>query len=52
VGGRADEENRCHVQVRTTAGATEEHLIGRFVRVGNALRLIEPASGPFAIAAT
>lgn len=52
VGGRADEENRCHVQVRTTAGATEEHLIGRFVRVGNALRLIEPASGPFAIAAS
>lgn len=52
VGGRADAENSCYVQVRTTAGATEEHLIGRFVRVGNALRLIEPASGPFAIAAS
>ncbi len=51
VGGRADAENRCYVLVRTAEGTTEEHYVGRFVRVGNALRLIEAASGPFAIAA-
>lgn len=51
AGGRADADGRCFLTVRTAAGATQEHAIGRFVKVGTALRLLEPPSGTFAIAA-
>lgn len=50
-GGRADADDRCYLVIRTGTGNMEEHLIGRFVKVGTALRLVEPPSGPFAISA-
>lgn len=51
AGGRADNTDRCFLIVRTATGATEEHPIGRFVKVGSALRLVEPPSGPLEISA-
>lgn len=51
AGGRAHADDRCFLIVRTATGASEEHAIGRFVKVGTALRLVEPPSGPFVIAA-
>ncbi len=51
LGGRADAENRAFLLVQTGSDPQHELLVGRFVRVGSALRLLEPASGPFHIAA-
>jgi hypothetical protein len=51
IGGRADADDRAYLIVGLHDGSQQEHLIGRFVTVGTALRMLEPPSGPLSVVA-